>query len=55
VGVWIQKGKFIAEIRKDDIKYHLGTFETALGAALAYDEKAKEFGFDHINFKDDNV
>jgi len=52
MGVWFNGKKFIAEIRKNDIKYFLGSFDTAIEAALAYDKKAIEFKFDHINFKE---
>jgi hypothetical protein len=52
MGVWKQDNKYVAEIRKDNIKYYLGIYCTALEAALAYDKKAKEFNFDHVNFKE---
>lgn len=55
MGVWKQGNKFVAEIRKDNIKYYIGIFITPIDAALAYDAKAKEFGFDHLNFKEKNV
>ena len=40
-------GKWKANIRKDKIFYHLGTFETEKEAAEAYNTKAKEL---HQNF-----
>ena len=43
-GVWIHKGtgKAVAEIHKENKKYHLGYFETPKLAAIAYNKKALE-------------
>ena len=42
-GVYRRRGnKFVAEIRKDGIKYYLGSFDCEVEAAKAYDEKAKK-------------
>lgn len=42
-GVYKRKnGKFEVRIRKDKIKYHVGTYNTEVEAALAYNKKAEE-------------
>ena len=41
-GVSFYKGKFYAEIMKEQTPYKLGTFKTALEAAKAYNAKALE-------------
>lgn len=54
-GVTLKKetGKFQASIRANGVRYHIGSFPTAIEAAKAYDAKAKElFGeFANLNFK----
>lgn len=43
-GVWFRKSinRWVAEIKKDGKKYHLGSYKTAEEAATVYNEKAKE-------------
>jgi len=55
-GVWLYKTKsgttrFVAEIRKDRVRYHIGVFSTAKEAAIAYNNKSLEiFGeFGRLN------
>jgi hypothetical protein len=47
-----REGRWVAYIRQNRSRIHLGYFETELDAALAYDEKARElFGeFASLNF-----
>ena len=52
-GVYRRRGnKFVAEIRKDGIKYYLGSFDCEAKAAKAYDKKSKELceGYERLNF-----
>ncbi len=39
-------GKWMAEIKHNNKRYHLGTFKTDWAAALAYNTKAKELGLE---------
>jgi hypothetical protein len=50
-GVWKPKWskKFIAEIRFEKKKYHLGSFSDKKEAAIAYDKKAIEFFGEYAN------
>lgn len=44
-GVYAAKGGFIAEIQADGVKHHLGLFETAYEASIAYRAAAKVLNF----------
>jgi hypothetical protein len=55
MGVWPCGKKFVAEIRYENQKYYLGIFENSLDAAKAYDRKAIEFGFKHLNFPEGDL
>lgn len=48
----VNRGKWIAQIKKDGVKVHLGSFDDEIEAAKTYDAKAKElFGeFACLNF-----
>lgn len=43
-GVWFRERNkpWVAEIHKDGVKYHLGSFKTEVAAAIAYNKKAVE-------------
>lgn len=52
-GVWITKGgKFQSEVRCDNVRYYVGTFNSEIECARAYDMKAKELHgeFSRLNF-----
>ena len=55
-GVYLRRrsGKFVAQIKQNGEHIYLGRFETAVRAAQAYDEKAKEIHgeFAVLNFPD---
>ena len=44
-GVYAAKGGFIAEIQADGVRHHLGLFETAYEASIAYRAAAKVLNF----------
>lgn len=43
-GVWLNKkrNKFVAEIKANGVRYHIGSFDNEQEAARAYDTKAKQ-------------
>ena len=47
-GVLLQKGKWTAKVIKDKQTYYLGTFNTEVEAAQAYNDKAKELHKDYV-------
>ena len=52
LGVSKSRGKWVAKIRRDGIRYHLGTFVSEIEAAKAYDAKAIQLHgeFANLNF-----
>jgi DNA-binding transcriptional MerR regulator/DNA-binding XRE family transcriptional regulator len=50
-----ERGKWLAQIRKEGVHHHLGRFDDEIDAALAYDRAACELFGEHarLNFADD--